>query len=763
MKLVVQQYQKLSLLCALEIQTSKGFMPELRPQQWRLLHFDALGASKSPAIIDASSGSITSLESIELDEFGDSLAAAFTGRTSTLNIGNLDIFEIQSRQTPLSAWTSIYAGEVKAPGIKNSYENSTIKLVGLKQRLYETAPIKTKYGKLSSIPANQTQAFEVARQIIEDLSLDGSIGTAVIYNAANFITTSVTTQQIIVGGSSVGRLLDILASSCNAVWGVNAEREVYFTPRPFLTLTLTESQYTIVKFKDPTAEGVVNRIDFFVPVPNGKDFVSYTVKNASSISVYGERRRTSPVPTEYSIIKEIKTGIGFYVLDPAPINGSNSFSEVKAMGGSTSYALGSTIPQASLKSLSDKKFLNGITPRDYCTMLGDSDNILTYPRTFDSELWMVNNSGKKVGLVAVAASISTGSLVSSYFDLGGFDKAVNLYLETALDIPTGPSAGTFTTRTLSENQKSVASNAQNEDLAIEYGYYPTYFTDTDPNNIVRIIGRTTGGQSLGPSLGDNPNHTVFISEFRAYELDNQFLEALAETLFKDPPPDPATIKILEDVIAPKQIIEITTTNHGLLTKRAKLFRYKFTSEEDYGVTEIELEQAYNARDTAQASVTKDRDLNALSIGNQFTLATSRNQEQEEESAAIAAPEYHETLFTITTQTAITNYIVGTLTGLTPGKKYHVSVGAIRHDCSSGNTSGVTLQIVSGASSVKLCHLAPIASNFVQDISGNRSIICDATGQIAVELRAQDIAGTSYTNGLSVNAGLVLVSAKEIEV
>lgn len=732
-------------------------MSELREQQWQILHFNALGNPKLPYIIDANL-SVNALESIEVDEFGDSLKAIFTGRSATLNIDGLDVFEIRSRQTSISPWLSIFCGESKSPGVKNSFINSQIRLIGLKQRLYEIPPLKKEYGKKSSDSAQWIQAYEIAREIINDLIISTFAGNVFIYNAANFVTTSVASQQLIVGGSSIGRLLDILASSCNAIWGVYPNREIYFKPRPFETLTLTEDQYTVVQFKEPTAEGVVNRIDFFVPVPNSKDFVQYTSVNQASIDKYGIRRRVTAVPAEYSIIKEIKSGISFEAVKNGPSSSIGTFFENRITGPgsatqSGSWLHGTLVPQADIKSLNDKKNFDN-EAADYCQIFGDA-SVRTIPNnTYTSEFWMINNSGKKVGLFTMSAVILAMGMPTNYYNVGASEnKAINLYIDTIVNVSSGPAAGVHEIKRLYEHHKSFSENLITGELEILFGYYPTYTADQYTDEIVRLRGITTGG-----SVTDNPIHFLAVSEFRPFEFDSEFLERFAQTLFKDPPEDPATIKIYEQIILPKQIIEINSI-YGLLTKRAKLFRYKFTSADEYGTTEIELEQAYNAKDTAQASVTKDRDTNALALGNQFTLAAVRNQDTEISSVDVL--EYHETLISWGYTGLNTLHQLGVLSGLSIGKKYFITVGSIRHNCSNGNTSGVSLRVLSGLTIKKLCHVVPIAGNYIQDISGAGQIFSNST-DIYLELRAENNNGSAFINGVELNNGQVIISAQEIK-
>ena len=697
-------------------------MAELRPQQWQMLHFNPMGGAKAPALFNANS-SITSLESIEVDEYGDSLTAIFSARVADLNISDLDIFEIQTRTSDLSPWVSIYCGEAKIPGIRKSYDNSKIKLIGLKQRLYEVAARKPIYGTPDSGGVLQ-DAYAVAAQIIKDTIDSGVIGTILVYDANLFTNTFVKTKQIAVGGSSVGRLLDLLAASGSAVWGVTPDRKVFFKLKPIDALSITESKTNIVKFKEPSAEGVVNRIDFFIPVPNVKDFATYTVVDQASIDIYSERRRTAPVPAEYSLIKEIKTGLTYEFITVRTDGSSDSaFADVTQADLLTletqRFALETEISYDDLYSLHDRKSdyrdVGGISYYNPFVVISSGGfNDATQDGSGFCEVIIRNRSGKRIGLIAVAFRLVLNSLAT--YSQTALHKAIEIAFG---EYPASPGQiNFFGTNVIPSNPEEV--------------YYPlSYYQTNNTSGNVSIETVTSG--VLSPSLV-HPGHSLYIEEFRPYEFDTDFLDKIGEALFKRPPEDPATVTLIGQIVAPKPRVELTTIDFGFLTRKAKLFRYKFMSDgTDYFTTEIEVEQSYNARDTGQSLVTKDRDASALGQSNQFTLATGRNNDDEPTTApAPAGP-------TILIQDFILSWIDNTIISSSRniqsawiGKNVTFIVGAV--NLKSTNTGLNKLELIVNGVSFYLVSEQNFASGpGSSSYSGSCTVTSIPSGQVALQI------------------------------
>ena len=112
-----------------------------------------------------------------------------------------------------------------------------------------------------------------------------------------------------------------------------------------------------------------------------------------------------------------------------------------------------------------------------------------------------------------------------------------------------------------------------------------------------------------------------VTEFKPYEFDSAVLEKIAQTLFRDPPIDPATLRV-NKLIPARPVMSLTTNGYGVLAPNPKLFSYMFTAGE-YASTKIELESAYDAQSTNRKKIMNDTDsdLQARSSAQSSALAS----------------------------------------------------------------------------------------------------------------------------------------------
>ncbi len=167
---------------------------------------------------------VKELTSFALNGYGDCKEALFTGLGGVLGIAPRSIVTLQSRATTISPWVNRYAGFVSRAGAARNKEATQFKLMGLRKRLYETELQADTYSTTTG-----QDVGAVARQMVQDVIATGQLGSSVIYNAALIPNAGFNTGLIQPKFNSLGTLLDALADSVpGVVWGVNANREVFF-------------------------------------------------------------------------------------------------------------------------------------------------------------------------------------------------------------------------------------------------------------------------------------------------------------------------------------------------------------------------------------------------------------------------------------------------------------------------------------------------------------------------------------------------------
>jgi hypothetical protein len=278
---------------------------ELLPSiQWRLEVRDALGANPNYVTV---SDPVVALEEFSVSGAGNCLEARFTGLASGLPIGPHSIVTLQS-STNGTDWVNRHAGEVVLSGATRSSRRSQYRTVGLSERL-----------KTVEVPSDLTggDAGAVARQLVQDVIAAGSLGSVLVYDAS-LIPDSGTTVGDVTNEAyhSVAAMLDALVASHDVdgdgnpmVWGVNADRKVFFGVAAG-SVSLTEgSDFHRIDWKGTVAESTVTAVRFWL-----SPTLSYLAQDAELVALYGLRVKQVPVENPLDLLDPVTGGINIGAL-----------------------------------------------------------------------------------------------------------------------------------------------------------------------------------------------------------------------------------------------------------------------------------------------------------------------------------------------------------------------------------------------------------------------------------------------------------------
>jgi hypothetical protein len=278
---------------------------ELLPSiTWRLEVRDALGANPNYVTV---ADPVVALEEFSVSGAGNCLEARFTGLASGLPIGPHSIVTLQSSVNGTD-WVNRHAGEVVLSGATRSSRRSQYRTVGLAERL-----------KTVEVPSNLTggDAGAVARQLVQDVIAVGSLGSVLVYDAS-LIPDSGTTVGDVTNEAyhSVAAMLDALVASHDVdgdgnpmVWGVNADRKVFFGVAAG-SVSLTEgSDFHRIDWKGTVAESTVTAVRFWL-----SPTLSYLAQDAELVALYGLRVKQVPVENPLDLLDPVTGGINIGAL-----------------------------------------------------------------------------------------------------------------------------------------------------------------------------------------------------------------------------------------------------------------------------------------------------------------------------------------------------------------------------------------------------------------------------------------------------------------
>jgi hypothetical protein len=272
---------------------------------WRLEVRDALGENPSYVTV---SDPVVALEEFSVSGAGNCLEARFTGLASGLPIGPHSIVTLQS-STNGTDWVNRHAGEVVLSGATRSTRRSQYRTVGLSERLKST--------EVPNATVTGGDAGAVVRQLVQDVIASGQLGSALVYDAS-LIPDSGTTVPTYTNTSaySLAYMLDTITAAHDVdgdgnpmVWGVNADRKVFFGVAAG-SVSLTEgSDFHRIDWKGTVAESTVTAVRFWLS-PN----LSYLTQDADLVALYGLRVKQVPVENPLDLLDPVVGGINIGAL-----------------------------------------------------------------------------------------------------------------------------------------------------------------------------------------------------------------------------------------------------------------------------------------------------------------------------------------------------------------------------------------------------------------------------------------------------------------
>jgi hypothetical protein len=363
-------------------------------------------------------------------------------------------------------------------------------------------------------------------------------------------------------------------------------------------LTLSEgTDGCVPTFKPATFEKTCNLVDFLLTVPNSSEFISYTVKDQSSIDLIGER--ALPDVLGYSdVITEIPLGDITYGYSPDmnPVNPnfflSGSFIQTSSFKFDSVVSNNAWSNSSFVDRLEGSNY-NGLDGNFTFTYISSPIDVPTdgYPTALSIYL-----SATNVGLIRVQAQMDgTEGLYKS------------MYIESvASPYVTNPSS-----------RKTFFNHRNYESSYIT----PAQFVRVDPNmptHVLYAVNAHYPGQTV-------LNAKFLVSQFKPYRFNVSLLENIAHAYFNTPNADAATVKLnqLTQVTStPISDIRLNTNLNGIKAAKPKLFKYMWDGK-DFGTTVIEFEQAQDATSTSVATLINSKDSKSIATANSFTVNSGK--------------------------------------------------------------------------------------------------------------------------------------------
>lgn len=245
--------------------------------EWRILRTDSIGGDPQTITVN---DEIARLQEISIEPNGNCLECSFEGLPSALPIRVRDILTIETRPDNTSSWTALYCGVIVLAGNPRSPRVQPYRMVGLKQRLYET--ISDRSFKVDSADV-ATMATQTLNSIQSFLS---TLPAGITLTGLDAPTLGFTTGDRYPQFESIGATLDYLAATVGSFivpsgdtytydgdtysagdvvppvkWGVKADGSIFFRRAPITTATaITEGVDSVVVDWPPlSGEGIVSK------------------------------------------------------------------------------------------------------------------------------------------------------------------------------------------------------------------------------------------------------------------------------------------------------------------------------------------------------------------------------------------------------------------------------------------------------------------------------------------------------------------------
>ena len=238
---------------------------------FRIVVYDQNGTYRLTRVaLDANPANQLSIPADGLEVYrdgdGNCLECTFQAIWPSVMIEERDIVELDIYD---GAWIRKYAGvAVKSGNSQVKYDHSAFKLTGLKKRLLEVQ---------IGIDAVEEDAALQFLHAVQSAIDSGQLG-GVTVTAADCPTSGILEAKQVTKGRLLGERLDYLAGRTNRVWGVDANRKVFFRDRNAGSLTLSETgQGVFPTFEDTDSEALVTVVPFIVGEYGDKTPIRHTV------------------------------------------------------------------------------------------------------------------------------------------------------------------------------------------------------------------------------------------------------------------------------------------------------------------------------------------------------------------------------------------------------------------------------------------------------------------------------------------------------
>jgi hypothetical protein len=520
---------------------------------------------------------LEAITSLKVNGWGDCLEASFQAVKSYLpndHLSSANVIGASIRYANTGNWSDVYAGVVTSPGSPNSYELSTISLLGLRRRLYETV-VPPRFGVVTDINtdpwtvnANQDGRTGDVGQVIRNL-----IASVIAQLGGNGATLSkvltgvpaVTGYTVTVdpnfnsAGELIDKILELIPTmnEQKAIWGVNGKREVFAVmPGGVIGLTVIDGRKpgTTVDWNAVDSSKIISAVRWvgfsierdawsttpfiagggypkIIPSAERQNFVSHESQGDQS---YGYAAIRENIP------ENLITGI------PAEMDASPRAYD---FGTSTWNPVG--LPWVK----------NVASPNEYLVC---KSNIYGFP---------------------VKASRVDGVRVEANFS-GGASALLAVYRRTG----DGFSAGSLTWLSVVEGDK-------------DYWFSSHQTSDNLEQVFVQIVAYIPAGG------------VATVKQMYLLQLDTPLLDRIAQSRYRFPSPDAATVTVEGVILEPKPLVEITFQaidgTVKTVTRSAETYEYSISAN-GYPTTIIRASQARDANESAIWSEIKGRDKRSTS-------------------------------------------------------------------------------------------------------------------------------------------------------
>ncbi|AFZ67579.1 hypothetical protein [Deinococcus peraridilitoris] len=532
--------------------------------RWRLRIYSPTGAYRYDRTLDQAEVTQAGL-TMTLEPYGNCLEANFSAKASSLGIGDRDIVQIQTRPSDPNVtddtvlWTSRFAGIAVLSGARHAPDATGFKLVGLKKRLEEVDVTTSHYP--------QQSVHTTISQVIAHLT-NGRL-PAQMNNVTQVPDPSVTAGALHPNYQSGKEVLDKLVSLVPGwkSWGYNADFQ--------LVIDRGEGVVSI----DEAVLGT--RIEW---TPSGSEELITAVR-----WLIGNRPKVL-----YAF-----TGMGTYEVLPAGIVSSSS-----SLNSAFGYAA---------------KVLALTTPRDYLKPSGTPVHA------------SAANPGSSVSNISHLADDNPSTVAGINF--GDYSVGSTQTVEVRWDISMTEALDLLGF----ELQNAQGATFVNVGVIVYQASDPAQFLDFYPSPTEFKNGLLLfGGPDIRALMQANPlydscritlsitgptNGSATIGTARPLLVDRVTLERLASLYYREPSPDPATIR-LPGFVTPGATASIQrrTLDGSLietLSRPVQKIEYRISARE-YGDSYLHVGQRDDPEASALKAVIEQRDnqatLNAVRYG-----------------------------------------------------------------------------------------------------------------------------------------------------